>query len=82
LPRLQSGQAGKFDFIPTLDLLERLNRRNEFLIMSHHPLRETLIAQTGGTPAERASFLNARYAGAVAARISRWSPREAAEAAF
>jgi hypothetical protein len=33
--------------IPTMKLLERLYSRNEFLIASHHPLRETLIMQTG-----------------------------------
>jgi hypothetical protein len=36
------------EFLP-FGLLERLSRRNEFLIESHHPLRETLILQTGHT---------------------------------
>lgn len=35
-----------------------LYHRNEFLIQSHHPLRETLINQTGRTSAERRDFLN------------------------
>ena len=41
------GTAGKFEQIPTLELLERLHARNNFFIDSHHPLRETLMAQTG-----------------------------------
>ena len=41
------GVQGKFDRIPSLRLLERLHSRNEYLIESLHPLRETLINQTG-----------------------------------
>jgi hypothetical protein len=41
------GSRGKFDRLPSVRLLERLHARNEFLIGSHHPLRETLILQTG-----------------------------------
>lgn len=37
--------------------VERLHRRNEFLISSNHPLRPTLIAQTGGSEAVRAVTL-------------------------
>lgn len=55
------GPQGKFDRIPALSLLERLHQRNEYLIESHHPLRETLINQTGKTAAVRASFLNGFY---------------------
>src|SRR5262249_34564656 len=33
--------------VPDLSSLERLFVRNEFLISSHHPLRETIILQTG-----------------------------------
>lgn len=55
------GPQGKFDRIPAISLLERLHQRNEYLIESHHPLRETLINQTGKTAAVRASFLNYFY---------------------
>jgi len=55
------GPKGKLDRIPALSLLERLHQRNEYLIESHHPLRETLINQTGKTAAVRASFLNCFY---------------------
>jgi 5-methylcytosine-specific restriction endonuclease McrA len=41
------GESGKFDRLPHLKYLQRLHTRNEFLINSHHPLRETLIQQTG-----------------------------------
>ena len=47
--RCNRGSSGKFDRVPSLRLLERLNTRNEFLIASHHPLRETLMQQTGAT---------------------------------
>jgi hypothetical protein len=33
--------------VPARKYLERLDTRNEFFITSHHPLRETLMAQTG-----------------------------------
>jgi hypothetical protein len=46
---------------PHLRYVERLHRRNEFLIASHHPLRPTLIAQTGATADERARTLRAAY---------------------
>jgi hypothetical protein len=47
------GAAGKFGCLPELRYLERLHRRNEFLIASHHPLRETLMLQTGATEQDR-----------------------------
>jgi hypothetical protein len=43
----------KSDRPPDLRYVERLSHRNEYLISSHHPLRPTLIAQTGTTPSER-----------------------------
>ncbi len=56
-PDCNRGQGGKFARIPESGYLLRLARRNEYLISSHHPLRETLIAQTGTTPQQRRSFL-------------------------
>jgi hypothetical protein len=82
-PTCNRGPGGKFDLIPTLDLVDRLHRRNEFLIGSHHPLRETLMAQTGATTAERINRLQERYKLAVEARVGLWEPPEQrAEAAF
>ena len=56
-PDCNRGAGGKFARVPAAEYLERLNRRNEYLIASHHPLRETLIAQTGTTPEARWNFL-------------------------
>lgn len=55
------GQNGKFDRLPSISLLGRLHRRNEYLIKSHHPLRETLMLQTGLTEAGRKDFLQKAY---------------------
>jgi len=44
--------------IPDMKYLYRLNTRNNFLISSHHPLRETLIKQTGPSDTLRGKFLN------------------------
>jgi len=55
------GEAGKFDRLPSTTLLKRLHRRNEYLITSHHPLRETLIRQTGANAQQRSQFLQDCY---------------------
>lgn len=55
------GENGKFERLPSIDLLDRLFNRNEYLITSHHPLRETLIAQTGITSSKRQNYLQAAY---------------------
>ncbi len=46
---------------PHARYVERLHRRNEFLIASHHPLRPTLIAQTGTSQEERQRTLQHAY---------------------
>jgi hypothetical protein len=56
-----NGPNGKWMNLPDVRYLERLCRRNEYLIGSHHPLRETLILQTGRSTQERARFLQAVY---------------------
>lgn len=55
------GAQGKFTKVPDRMFLERLSRRNEFLIFSHHPLRETLIKQCGNTFKDRVGVLNTLY---------------------
>ena len=55
------GTNGKFEKLPSVSLLDRLYRRNEYLITSHHPLRETLIAQTGSSSERRQSYLQDAY---------------------
>jgi 5-methylcytosine-specific restriction endonuclease McrA len=69
------GVNGKFDRIPELRYLERLHTRNEFLISSHHPLRETLISQTGDTVQNRTSFLQYSYNNAKRLLIHTWKPK-------
>jgi hypothetical protein len=76
------GADGKSSRLPQRRFLERLDTRNEFFITSHHPLRETLMAQTGVTRQERAKFLNAAYETAWEWLIHRWQPRSENEAAF
>ena len=80
--RCNRGTSGKFARVPSIKLLERLSTRNEFLISSHHPLRETLIAQTGSSENERRSFLNARHIWAISTLIHEWEPSEAAVPLF
>lgn len=70
------GTGGKFESIPNLKLLQRLHNRNEFLISSHHPLRDTLIKQTGQTEKSRALFLNKLDSRAIELLIHRWKPKE------
>jgi hypothetical protein len=69
------GVGGKFDRLPAQNLLQRLHDRNEFLIDSHHPLRETLIQQTGKTEKQRGSFLTSNYEAAkIPLGNSQWQP--------
>ncbi|MFT5275047.1 MAG: hypothetical protein ACI9J2_001582 [Saprospiraceae bacterium] len=70
------GGGGKFASIPTIRLLGRLHTRNEFLISSHHPLKETLIQQTGHSEKIRTNFLNAFHAKAWAVLIHTWEAKE------
>jgi hypothetical protein len=70
-----SGEGGKFARIPELRFLERLEARNNYFIESHHPLRETLINQTGTTTAQRHDFLQARDTESISCVIHRWAPR-------
>jgi 5-methylcytosine-specific restriction endonuclease McrA len=76
------GKGGKSNLVPPLPLLHRLHKRNEFLITSHHPLRETLMLQTGVFEQERAAFLQKNYEAAVTGRIALWRPAERAIAVF
>ena len=59
-----------------------LDKRNEFLISSHHPLRETIMQQTGMTEAARREFLTMVDKRAIDALIHRWSTPEMAPATF
>lgn len=68
------GEKGKFARLPTIGLLERLEQRNNYLISSHHPLRETLMKQTGNNDTLRHEFLQTSYTNAKELLIHTWSP--------
>jgi len=78
------GENGKFDRLPSLSLLERLSNRNEYLITSHHPLRETLIAQAGNTSEKRRQFLQDAYNCSTTHLGARykWSPKQSGISTF
>ena len=76
------GENGKFAKVPVLRYLERLHKRNNFLIDSHHPLRETLIKQTGKTSNERQSFLQQQYNRSKEILIHNWEVKNEHEAAY
>ena len=69
------GVAGKFDRLPTERLLARLHARSEYLIVSHHPLRDTLVLQTGGDEVIRRGFLRDMHTRAWRSVIHQWEPR-------
>jgi hypothetical protein len=76
------GEKGKSARVPKLKYLKRLHRRNNYLIESHHPLRDTLMSQTGATEAKRQAFLQQRYSAAKSLLIHDWAPAEELEAEF
>ena len=76
--RCNRREQGKFAAVPAPSLIARLHERNEWLIQSHHPLRETIMLQTGADSEARASFLRARQRVALDALIHEWQPAEAA----
>jgi hypothetical protein len=72
------GERGKFAAVPSPRLVARLHERNNWLVDSHHPLRETIMLQTGIDAEARASFLRARRRIALDALVHQWEPHEAA----
>lgn len=81
-PRCNKGRKGKFDHTPAIKYLERLSKRNEFLISSHHPLRETLMQQTGLTQQNRHDFLQKVDTDAVSYLPHRWQTIQIGEEVF
>lgn len=69
------GESGKFAQVPSIELLNRLHTRNEYLIGSHHPLRETLIMQTGSNERDRKYFLDKSYRFSKERLIHSWQPK-------
>ncbi|HEC73710.1 MAG TPA: HNH endonuclease [Methylophaga aminisulfidivorans] len=76
------GVGGKSARIPDISLLARLHKRNEYLITSHHPLRETLISQTGANEINRRDYLQHRYNRAKEILIHTWIPDPKAPETF
>lgn len=72
------GSAGKFERIPDISFLDQLYDRNNYFIESHHPLRETIINQTGITEEDRISFLQSTYdlASSNIPSQMKWKPSE------
>ncbi|NKG29177.1 MULTISPECIES: HNH endonuclease [Erwinia] len=76
------GQGGKSALIPSVELLERLEDRNEYFINSHLPLHETLTEQTGKTFHQRHDFLQTQWQNARNAGLSTWHPTAQGDAIF
>jgi len=70
------GVGGKFEKIPVILYLEKLFDRNEYLISSHHPLRETLINQTGALSSQRINFLQSVDQRSIDLIPARWHPKD------
>src|ERR1700712_712348 len=70
--RFNRGEGGKFFAVPSGRLIEKLHQRNNWLVESHHPLRETIMLQTGPTTEARVSFLRSRQRVALAHLIHQW----------
>jgi len=73
-PVCNRGEAGKFARLPHGDFLEKLWQRNERLIASHHPLRESLITTTGNSPTARLGFLRTVQNIATEHTRAEWRP--------
>jgi len=69
------GAGGKFARVPTTRLLERLHTRNQFYIESNHPLRETLINQTGPSEPARRNYLQQVHRDATTRLLHPWEAR-------
>lgn len=69
------GNDGKFALLPAVPLLNRLHKRNEHLVTSHHPLRETLIRQTGRSARDRQAYLGELYRQARSTLLHAWEPK-------
>ena len=73
------GERGKFAAVPASGLVARLHERNNWLVDSHHPLRETIMLQTGTDAEARASFLRGRQRIALDALVHEWEPERVAD---
>lgn len=75
-----SGQKGAR--VPSIKLLKRLSKRNEYLIESNHPLSKTIIMQTGKSSEIRSKFLNNFMNEAKSLLLFDWEPKAKADEIF
>jgi hypothetical protein len=68
--------SNKGSRLPVRKFLSDLNKRNEYLISSHHPLRETLMIHTGDSQQKRKEFLNDIYTKAEPFSGIPWIPEK------
>ena len=80
--QIESDLDGKSAKVPNIELLKRLHTRNEYLIGSHHPLRETLINQTGRNEKTRQQFLQKYFNFSKEHLIHVWQPRQQGSSLF
>ncbi len=76
------GTNGKFAKVPDSTLVKRLHTRNEYLIGSNHPLRETLIMQTGSKKLQRQQFLQKSFEFSKQRLIHDWLPEQQGSSVF
>ncbi len=74
--KCNNGPNGKFAKLPTINLLARLYKRNEFFCSSHHPLNETVRNLIGASANDRSSELNRYFNQAKDILIHTWEPDE------
>ena len=75
-----SGQKGAR--VPSIKLLKRLSKRNEYLIESNHPLSKTIKMQTGKSSEIRSRFLNNFMNEAKRLLLFDWEPKAKADEIF
>ena len=56
-----NGASEKSDSCPDISYVYDIHDRNENMIQSHHPLRESIIARTGRNESKRREFLQTCY---------------------
>ncbi len=79
----KSCNSRKSSRLAEINYLERLNTRNEFFIQSKLPLHQTIVQQTGKSPAQRLAFLKANWEAVKNERaFHTWKPETEAEATF
>lgn len=75
-------ENGKFARVPVRLLLDRLFKRNEYLINSNHPLKETILMITGNNSKMRKHFIEGIYNHAASIKKTTWEPKKCFDNAF